>query len=74
VTRHERREDSPAWRLASRTRPERDSGEGTTAETSRRIFVLNEPVHLTDPQGARDTLWFREMVGASCVFDYRYAG
>ena len=37
-------------------------------------FVLNEPVHLTDSQGARATLWFREMVGASCVFDYRYTG
>ena len=37
-------------------------------------FLLNEPVHLTDSQGARATLWFREMVGASCVFDYRYTG
>ncbi|MYN66471.1 MAG: transcriptional regulator [Acidobacteria bacterium] len=35
-------------------------------------FVLNEPVHLTDSQGARATLWFREMIGASCVFDYEY--
>ena len=35
-------------------------------------FVLNEPVHLTDSLGARATLWFREMVGTSCVFDYRY--
>ena len=35
---------------------------------------LNEPVHLTDSQGARATLWFREMVGTSCVFDYRYTG
>ncbi len=33
---------------------------------------LNEPVHLTDSRGARATLWFREMVGTSCVFDYRY--
>ena len=33
---------------------------------------LNEPVHLTDSLGARATLWFREMIGASCVFDYEY--
>ena len=35
-------------------------------------FALNEPVRLTDPLGACATLWFREMVGASCVYDYRY--
>ena len=35
-------------------------------------FNLNEPVRLTDSTGATATLWFREMVGASCVFDYRY--
>ena len=35
-------------------------------------FALNEPVRLTDSLGASATLWFREMVGASCVFDYRY--
>ena len=35
-------------------------------------FALNEPVRLTDSLGANATLWFREMVGASCVFDYRY--
>ena len=35
-------------------------------------FNLNEPVRLTDSMGASATLWFREMVGASCVFDYRY--
>ena len=35
-------------------------------------FNLNEPVRLTDSMGANATLWFREMVGASCVFDYRY--
>ena len=35
-------------------------------------FNLNEPVRLTDSMGAGATLWFREMVGASCVFDYRY--
>ena len=34
-------------------------------------FSLNEPVRLTDSLGARATLWFREMVGSSCVFDYR---
>ena len=35
-------------------------------------FALNEPVRLTDSLGAGATLWFREMIGASCVFDYRY--
>ncbi len=35
-------------------------------------FALNEAVRLTDSLGASATLWFREMVGASCVFDYRY--
>ena len=35
-------------------------------------FRLNEPVCLTDSMGASATLWFREMVGSSCVFDYRY--
>ena len=35
-------------------------------------FNLNEPVRLTDSMGTSATLWFREMVGASCVFDYRY--
>lgn len=33
-------------------------------------FALNEPIRLTDSLGASATLWFREMVGASCVFDY----
>ena len=37
-------------------------------------FRLNEPVRLTDSMGASATLWFREMVGSSCVFDYRYGG
>ena len=37
-------------------------------------FALNEPVRLTDPLGATATVWFREMAGASCVFDYRYTG
>ena len=36
-------------------------------------FSLNEPVRVTDPMGAIATLWFREMVGSSCVFDYRYS-
>ena len=36
-------------------------------------FSLNEPVRLTDSMGAIATLWFREMVGSSCVFDYRYS-
>jgi len=35
-------------------------------------FALNEPVRLTDSLGARATLWFREMVGSSCVFDYQF--
>jgi predicted HTH transcriptional regulator len=35
-------------------------------------FILNEPVRLTDSMGAGATLWFREMLGSSCVFDYRY--
>ena len=34
-------------------------------------FALNDPVRLTDALGASATLWFREMLGASCVFDYR---
>ena len=36
-------------------------------------FSLNEPVRLTDSMGAIATLWFREMVGSSCIFDYRYS-
>ena len=35
-------------------------------------FSLDEPVRLTDSIGAAATLWFREMVGVSSVFDYRY--
>ena len=35
-------------------------------------FALNRPVRLTDSLGAGATLWFREMVGSSFVFDYRY--
>ena len=37
-------------------------------------FDLNEPVRLTDSMGTSATLWFREMVGSSCVFDYRCGG
>ena len=33
--------------------------------------ALNEPLRLADAFGATATLWFREMLGASCVFDYR---
>ena len=39
---------------------------------SARSHPLNEPVRLTDSLGASVTVWFRELVGASCVFDYRY--
>ena len=35
-------------------------------------ITLNEPVRLTDSLGATATVWFREMVGASCVFDYQF--
>lgn len=35
-------------------------------------FALNEPVYLRDGFGASATLWFREMIGASCIFDFRY--
>ncbi len=35
-------------------------------------FRLNEPARLTDSLGASATAWFREMVGASCVFDFTY--
>ena len=34
-------------------------------------FSLNEAIRLTDSLGAEATLWFREMVGPSCIFDYR---
>ncbi len=37
-------------------------------------FELDEPLRLADSFGASVTLWFREMMGASCVFDYRYRG
>ena len=35
-------------------------------------FSLDEPVRLTDSLGAAATVWCREMVGASSVFDYEY--
>lgn len=35
-------------------------------------FAPNQPVRLADSFGASATLWFREISGASCVFDYRY--
>lgn len=34
-------------------------------------FALNERLRLTDAFGASATIWFREMRGASCVFDYQ---
>ena len=34
-------------------------------------FALGEPLRLTDALGATATLWIREMLGASCVFDFR---
>ena len=43
-------------------------------ETQPVRFALNEPVRLTDSLGASATVWFREVAGASCVFDYRYTG
>ena len=35
-------------------------------------FALNEPVRLTDALGASATIRFREMLGASCIFDYSF--
>ena len=35
-------------------------------------FALNEPVLLRDGHGASAVLWFREVIGDSCIFDYRY--
>lgn len=34
-------------------------------------FDLGEPLRLTDAAGTSATIWFREMRGASCVFDYQ---
>ena len=36
-------------------------------------FALGDPVRLTDAFGTSATIWFREMRGASCVFDYELA-
>ena len=33
-------------------------------------FALNDPIRLTDANGAKATVWFREMLGESSVFDY----
>ena len=35
-------------------------------------FSLDEPVRLTGSRGAMATVWFREILGSSCVFDYRH--
>lgn len=35
-------------------------------------FKLNEPLRLTDALGNNATVWFREMRGASTVFDYTF--
>ncbi|MCY3628952.1 MAG: putative DNA binding domain-containing protein [Bacteroidota bacterium] len=35
-------------------------------------FALNDPIHLKDTFGVGATLWFREMIGTCCVFDYQY--
>lgn len=32
-------------------------------------FASNEPVRSTDASGASATIRFREMLGASCIFD-----
>ncbi len=40
-------------------------------ETQPVRFALGEPIRLTDALGARATLRFREILGASSVFDYR---
>ena len=40
-------------------------------ETQPVHFALDEALRLTDAYGAGATVWFREMVGASSVFDYR---
>ncbi len=34
------------------------------------VFQLNEPLKLTDALGNTATVWFREAIGASSVFDY----
>lgn len=35
-------------------------------------FVLNEPIHLTDSSGTRVVICFREIIGATSIFDYRF--
>ena len=35
-------------------------------------FALDDPIRLTDANGASATVWFREMLGESSVFDYRF--
>ena len=35
-------------------------------------FLLNEPIRLLDARGNHATLWFREMIGTSCIFDYSF--
>ncbi len=35
-------------------------------------FLLNEPIHLTDSSGTRVVVHFREMIGATSIFDYRF--
>ena len=35
-------------------------------------FELDEPVYLRSLSGTCVTLWFREMIGTSCIFDYSY--
>ena len=37
-------------------------------------FALDEPLRLTDAFGASATIWFRELLGKSCVLDYRLDG
>ena len=37
-------------------------------------FALHEPLRLTDVVGTSATVWFRELRGKSCVFDYELAG
>ncbi len=35
-------------------------------------FTLDDELHLTDSLGASARIRFREMIGNSCIFDYRY--
>ncbi len=36
------------------------------------LFAMDESIQLTDTFGANAILWFREMIGTCCVFDYQY--